>query len=58
MRFLRHLGAATAAVAIVVVLGVAWAHFGAQTRAPGRRAERWWRDRECAAGEFGSARMS
>ncbi len=35
MRFLRHLGAATAAAAIVVALGLAWAHFGAQTLAPG-----------------------
>ena len=35
MRFLRHLGAATAAVAIVVVFGVAWSHFGGQTLAPG-----------------------
>jgi hypothetical protein len=34
-RFLRHLGAATAAAAIVVALGLAWAHFGAQTLAPG-----------------------
>jgi len=35
MRFLRHLGAAAAVVAIVVVLGLAWAHFGSQTLAPG-----------------------
>ncbi len=35
MRFLRHLGAATAVVGIVVVLGLAWAHFGPQTLAPG-----------------------
>lgn len=31
MKFLRHLGAATAVVAIVVVLGLAWARFGSQT---------------------------
>lgn len=35
MRFLRHLGAATAVVAIVVGLGLAWAHFGPQTLVPG-----------------------
>lgn len=35
MRFLRHLGAAAAVVAIVVLLGLAWAHFGSQTLAPG-----------------------
>jgi hypothetical protein len=35
MRFLRHLGAAAGVVAIVVVLGLAWAHFGSQTLAPG-----------------------
>jgi hypothetical protein len=35
MRFLRHLGAVTVVVAIVVVLGLAWAHFGPQTLAPG-----------------------
>ncbi|HEX3488449.1 MAG TPA: hypothetical protein VHU92_03880 [Streptosporangiaceae bacterium] len=35
MRFLRHLGAAAAVVAIVVVLGLAWAHYGSQTLAPG-----------------------
>jgi hypothetical protein len=35
MRFLRHLGAATAVVAIVVLLGLAWAHFGPQTLVQG-----------------------
>lgn len=35
MRFLRHLGAAMGVVAIVVVLGLAWAHFGPQTLVPG-----------------------
>lgn len=35
MRFLRHLGAATAIVALVVVLGLAWAHFWPQTLAQG-----------------------
>lgn len=39
MRFLRHLGAAAAVVAIVVVLGLAWAHFGSQTLAPGPRIQ-------------------
>jgi len=34
MRFLRHLGVVTAVVAIVVVLGLAWAHFGPQTLVP------------------------
>ncbi len=29
VRFLRHLGAATLVVAVVVVLGLAWNHFGA-----------------------------
>ena len=67
MRFLRHLGAATAVVGIVVVLGLAWAHFGPQTLAPGPqigfrqeivtgpgvglRAGRRWRDTEWAAAE-------
>jgi len=37
MRFLRHLGAATAVVAIVVLVGLAWAHFGSQTLVSGQQ---------------------
>jgi hypothetical protein len=35
MRFLRHLAAAALVVAAVVLLGLAWAHFGASTLVSG-----------------------
>lgn len=35
MRFLRHLGAVLAVVAVVVLAGLAWAHFGPGTLASG-----------------------
>jgi hypothetical protein len=38
VRFLRHLGAATLVVAVVVVLGLAWNHFGASTLVGGLQA--------------------
>jgi hypothetical protein len=38
VKFLRHLGAVTLVVAVVVVLGLAWNHFGASTLAGGLEA--------------------
>ena len=38
MKFLRHLAAATLVVAVVVLLGLAWNHFGAATLVGGQQA--------------------
>jgi hypothetical protein len=38
VKFLRHLGAATLVVAVVVLLGLAWSHFGASTLVGGQQA--------------------
>jgi hypothetical protein len=38
VRFLRHLGAVTLVVAVVVVLGLAWNHFGSSTLIGGLQA--------------------
>ena len=38
MKFLRHLGVVTLVVAVVVVLGLAWNHFGASTLVGGLQA--------------------
>jgi hypothetical protein len=38
VRFLRHLGAATLVVGVVVLLGLAWNHFGAATLVGGQQA--------------------
>ena len=38
VKFLRHLGAVTLVVAVVVVLGLAWNHFGASTLVGGLQA--------------------
>lgn len=47
MKFLRHLGAATLVVAVVVVLGLAWNHFGASTLVGGLQASF---DKQASAG--------
>jgi hypothetical protein len=38
VKFLRHLGAAALAVAVVVLLGLAWNHFGSGTLVGGQQA--------------------
>jgi hypothetical protein len=38
VKFLRHLGAATLIVAVVVLLGLAWNHYGAATLVGGQQA--------------------
>ena len=38
VKFLRHLGAVTLVVAVVVVIGLAWNHFGSSTLVGGQQA--------------------